>query len=128
MRLLDVLILFAAGTWGTSCISLYLSRHSCHVNDRERLVWILGSLVLEFLLVSGPSSTFNKEPVDANTFCRHSELFFDLAIFTADDFFEDIGLWLNGIKRPLLLGVLSGDFLHCSREETLWIVESSKPE
>ena len=103
MRLFDVLILFGAGAWGTSCISLDLGRHSCHVNDREGLVWILGSLVLESLLVSGPGSTLDIEAVDADTFCRHSELFLDLAIFSADNFFEDICLRLNGIERPLLL-------------------------
>ena len=95
------------------------------MNDWEGLVWILGSLVLESSLVSGPGGTLDVEAVDANTFWIHCECLLNLSIFASNDFLKDFGLWLDGIERPLLLRVLSGDFLHSSCEETLWIVEPS---
>jgi len=66
--------------------------------------------------------------MDADTLSWHREGLLNAAIFTANDFLLDFSLRLDGIKRPFLLGVLSGDFLQCCSQETLWVVESSQPE
>ena len=66
--------------------------------------------------------------MDANTLRRNGELLLDAAGLINDDFLLHLGLGLDGIKRPLLLGVLSGDLLHGCSEETLRVVEASEPE
>lgn len=107
---------------------LWRSGLSSEVNDWEGLEWILGDRVFESLLVSGPCGTFKIKTVDADTLSWHREGLLNAAIFTANDFLLDFSLRLDGIKRPLLLGVLSGDFLQGCGQETLWVVESGQPE
>lgn len=66
--------------------------------------------------------------MDADTFRWNLEGLLNTAIIAANDFFLDFSLGLDGVKRPFLLSVLSGDFLHSSGQETLWVVEASQPE
>ena len=64
----------------------------------------------------------------ADTLGWHLEGLLDAAIVTANDFLLDLSFGLDRVKRPLLLGVLSGDFLHSGSQETLWVVEAGQPE
>jgi len=66
--------------------------------------------------------------MDADTFSGNRKLLLDTAILTSDDFLLNLCLGFDRVERPLLFRVLSSDLLHGSREETLWIVETSQPE
>lgn len=98
------------------------------VNDREGLEWILRGLVFESLFVSGPGSAFKVESMDADTLRWHLEGLLNTTIIASNDFLLDLSLRLNRVKRPLLLSVLSCNFLHRSGQETLWVVEAGQPE
>jgi len=129
VSLFRVELLFASTTWRRT---LVISRDSCrsggNVNDGERRIRILGNRIFKPLLVPGPSSAFNVKSMNADTFRRNSELLLDAAILTSNDFFLDLCLCFHRVERPLLFRMLSCDFLHGGRKETLRIVETSKPE
>jgi len=126
---LGVELLLATTTGGgTGVVRSGGSRLGGEMNHGEGLEWILRGLVFEALLVSGPGSTFKVETVDADTFTWDLEYLLDATIFASNDFLLDFSLGLNGLKRPLLLGVLSSDLLHGGGQETLRVVEASQPE
>lgn len=118
----------AAASRGSLVVCLWGCGLGSHVDDWEGLEWILRSLVFKALLISRPGCTFDVETVDADTFRRHLECLLNATIVSTDDFFLHFGLWLDGIERPFLLGVLSGDLLHRGSEETLRVIETSEPE
>jgi hypothetical protein len=68
------------------------------MDNREGLEWILGCLILELLLVSGPGGTLNVESVDANTLRWHVEGLLNATVLASNDFFLDFGLGLDGIE------------------------------
>lgn len=129
MSLLRMYILFATTTCRRPRVGIWsCSRNSSEVDNRERLEGIFGNRIFELFLVSGPGSTLKIETMDADTFRRDLELLLNTTIFSANDFFLDLSLCFNRVQRPFLLCVLSSDFLHCSSEETLWIIEACEPE
>ena len=129
VSLLGVLLLSATATWRRTLVVRWGGcRNRSEMNDWEGLIRILRSRVLESLLVPGPGGAFQVETVDADTFGGNCELLLDAAILASNDLFLDLCLGFDGVERPLLLGVLSGDLLHGGSEETLGIIEASEPE
>lgn len=129
VSLLGVELLAATTTRrGTLVVGRGGCRHRSEVDDWEGLEGILRRRILESLLVPRPGGAFQVETVDADTFGGNRELLLDAAIFTSNDLFLDLCLGFDRVERPLLLGVLSGDLLHGSSEETLGIIEASEPE
>lgn len=122
--LLSLKVLFFAVYRGAVVCSLVLvRRNGRHVDNGESEVEVFSDGVFEIASLV-PGGTLKEESMDEDTFGRWRNCFVNTAIISLDGVLLSFSLGLDLIEGPLLVRVLSGDFLHGSSQEALRVVEA----
>lgn len=114
------------GSHGWSCVVVGGKTDGSHMDDWEALEEVLSDLLIKASLL--PTGSLEVETMHQYSLRWSSDVLLDSSRLISDDLLKWFIPLLNSIKRPLALCVLPGDFLKSTSQESLLVVEGSKPE